>query len=106
MKFSRKARHEVLILLLIICSVALVYQLLFGGAGYITVRSYQEELRQLRLENARLRQENGKIIQSIEKLKSDPEELERIARDELDLARPGDIVITLPPEDTSSADRP
>lgn len=106
MKFSRKARHEVLILLLIISSVALVYQLLFGSAGYMRVRSYQEELQQLRLENARLRQENGKIIQSIEKLKSDPEELERIARDELDLARPGDIVITLPPEDTSRTDKP
>ena len=35
MKFSRKARHEVLILLLIISSVALVYQLLFGSAGYM-----------------------------------------------------------------------
>jgi cell division protein FtsB len=96
MNFSRKARREVLITLLILFSLCLLYQLVFGSGGFLSVRAYQEELSVLEQENLELEQENAAVADAIERLQNDPEELERIAREELNLARPGDVIITLP----------
>ncbi|HEX5760155.1 MAG TPA: septum formation initiator family protein [Thermoanaerobaculia bacterium] len=75
---------------------------LLAAAG---VRSWQD-LAEARARAAGLEQEiaeaEGRIGQlegRIERLKSDPSTLERLAREELGLVRPGDVVIVLPPED-------
>ncbi|MGC2234197.1 MAG: septum formation initiator family protein, partial [Candidatus Acidiferrum sp.] len=49
------------------------------------------ELQQLNKENAALDQER-------QALKSDPRLIEKIARDDLGLARPGEIIIRIPQE--------
>ena len=77
------------------------------GAGYLPYRVYGPEglARALRLErdltriedgSAELRRENRELRQQIHRLKSDRSYLERVARDELGLVRPGDIVFQFP----------
>lgn len=47
------------------------------------------------MENLRLRQRHSDFLQTINKLKTDPYEIERIARERYNLARPGDIIVNL-----------
>ena len=72
-----------------------MYLLLFGDGGLIQLRKYRSQLQGLQLENLRLRQSHSEYLQTINKLKTDPYEIERIARERYNLARPGDIIVNL-----------
>jgi len=65
-----------------------------GALALVRARSIREELaervRRLEDENARLRQEIGE-------LRRDPEAIVRVAREELDMARPDEEVILVQP---------
>lgn len=69
------------------------------------VKSWQDlavaRARQAALEQA-ITEAEGRIEQlhgKIERLKTDPSTLERLAREQLGMVRQGDVVIVLPPED-------
>lgn len=70
----------------------------FGDRGFLAMRRSQKEIEQLEQEISRLNEENQRITGEIEALKTDPAAIERIARDEMGLARPGELVFTLPPK--------
>jgi cell division protein FtsB len=44
----------------------------------------------------RLNKENSELSQEVKALKSDPHKIESIARDELGLAKPGEVIIKIP----------
>ena len=50
--------------------------------------------------------EIGRLRNRIERLRSDPGLLERLAREDLGMVRPGDVVIELPPEGSEPAAPP
>lgn len=77
--------------LLLVC----VHQIV-GQNGYLTLRQRRQEMRQLELEVRRLTEENQRFDRQIQKLRSDPAAIERLARQEMKLARPGEFVFTLP----------
>ena len=56
----------------------------------------QSELKQLQLENARLRKAHQELRDQLERIKNNPSEDERIAREKNTLARPGDIIVNIP----------
>lgn len=95
MTIGNKAKRELCWSLLILASVFLLYGSVFGEGGYGQLRRQREELRLLQLENARLRQIHQTYLQKIDKLKNDPSEVERIARERYNFARPGDIIVNL-----------
>ena len=80
--------------------LALVVHTLFGPRGYLALRQQQKEYERLKLEIQALQEENRRLIEEIKALKSDPQMIERIAREELKLARPGETVISLPQTQT------
>lgn len=69
--------------------------LVFGDGGLIQLRKFRAQLQGLQQENLRLRQRHSDYLQTINKLKTDPYEIERIARERLNFARPGDIIVNL-----------
>ena len=73
-----------------------MYLLLMGDGGFVQLRQYQSQLGKVQLRNAQLRQEYHSFLGKIEKLKTDPNEVERVAREQYNFARQGDIIITLP----------
>ncbi|MGH2668122.1 MAG: FtsB family cell division protein [bacterium] len=77
--------------LLLVC----VHQIV-GENGYLTLRQRRQEMRQLELEVRRLTEENQRFERQIQKLRSDPAAIERLAREEMKLARPGEFIFTLP----------
>ena len=95
MTFSRKAKRELSWILLFTSCLALLYILIFGDGGFIQLGKYRAELQALELENLRLRQRHGEYLEKINRLKTDASEVERIARERYNFARPGDIIVNL-----------
>lgn len=66
--------------------------IIFGDHGLTGMKAMREELKQIRLENARLEKENMDLYRSINRLKNDPAYIEQVAREELNMLRPDEIV--------------
>jgi cell division protein FtsB len=75
---------------------------IFGAHGLIAMRRAQGEITQIRTNIDRLNRENTELAAQVDSLKSDPQAIERIAREEMGLARPGEVIIKLPPPDPSA----
>jgi len=72
-----------------------VLQDVFGTHGIVAMRRSQQEAIQVQKEIDLINQENLQMQGRIQKLKSDPGTIERIAREEMGLARPGDYIFKL-----------
>ena len=69
---------------------------IFGPHGFIAMRRTQNEIEQIREQIGKLNDENKSLTQQVNSLKSDPKSIERIAREEMGLARPGEMIFRLP----------
>lgn len=78
--------------------LALAVHTLFGEHGYVSLLRQQGEIERMEKEIQRLEEENRRLAEEIQVLKSDPEAVERVAREQLKMARPGEKVIILPTE--------
>ena len=68
-----------------------------GERGWFALLRKQEEAADLRAELVEVRANVDALERSVERLESDPAALERVARERLDMAKPGEIVFLLPP---------
>lgn len=69
---------------------------IFGPHGFIAMRRTQKEIDQIREEIGKVNAENKSLAEEVNALKTDPKAIERIAREEMGLAKPGEIIIKLP----------
>ena len=74
----------------------------FGSHGLVAMRQTQRQIDDLRLEIGRLNKENTALTTQVKSLRSDPKAVERIAREEMGLARPGEMIFKLPAEGEKS----
>mgnify|MGYP001598520829 CR=1 FL=1 len=65
---------------------------LYGKGGVGHVLRLQRDLEGLTAANLRLAEENGRLRRRIQQLREEPAAVERVARDELGLVRPNDLV--------------
>ena len=96
MPISRKAKREFSWILLFLSCLPLIYMLIWGDGGFLKLRESRQEAEVLRLENLELRQDYQNRLENIHRIKVDPSEIERIARERYNFARPGDIIVNLP----------
>lgn len=75
---------------------ALVVHAVFGERGYLSLGAQRAEYERLKQEMQKLVEENQQLREEIKALKTDPSAVERVAREELKMAKPGETVITLP----------
>lgn len=68
----------------------------FGPHGFLAMRRTQLEIRQFSAEMKKLNEENQALSNEVLSLKGDPRLIERIAREEMGLARPGEFIFKLP----------
>lgn len=78
----------------------------FGSHGFLAMRRTQKQIEQLQGEIERLNQENHELTDHVDALRTDPKTIERIAREEMGLARPGEMIFKLPPPATQEPSRP
>ena len=75
--------------------VLLVHDI-FGTHGYLAMRRTQQEIKKVNAGLDQLNKENLQLEQEVRELKTDPRKIEKIARDELGLARRGEVIIKIP----------
>jgi cell division protein FtsB len=78
----------------------------FGERGLLNLIRYKRESRELVVEAERLREENERLKAEVERLKSDLSYVERLAREELGMVKPGEIVIQFTDVDGPSKGAP
>lgn len=76
--------------------LVLVVHDVFGPHGFLAMRRTQNEIEKVKANLERLNEENLKLEQEVKDLKTDPRLIEKIARDDLGLAKPGEIIIKIP----------
>lgn len=79
----------------VIALIALVVGSLFGDRGILHLMDQRQRAEVLRREMEELRAENSRLTSEIGALKTDPRAIERLAREQLGLARPGEVVFIL-----------
>ena len=88
----------------VVLFLAMIGLAVFNEDGILTAHKFQEELDTLEQRNKSLQEENSRIKIEIERLKTDPFAIEKIAREKLNLVRSQEIVyqIVHPPQDPGS----
>ncbi len=69
--------------------------LVYRSDGYVRYRRMVDELADLERKIQARRVENGVLRREVRRLRADPEAIAAVARDELGLVKPGDIVIQI-----------
>ena len=92
--------------LLALFIVALVVHDVFGAHGFIAMRRTQSEIERVRKDLDRLNKENLELGDQVRALKTDPRLIEKIAREDLQRAKPGEIIIRIPPSQQPASGSP
>jgi cell division protein FtsL len=88
--------------LLLLALVVLAVHDIFGAHGFIAMRRTAREIDEARDEITRLDTENRALADQVGALKSDPRMIERIAREEMGLARPGEMIFKVPADPSAA----
>ncbi|HLW54436.1 MAG TPA: septum formation initiator family protein [Candidatus Angelobacter sp.] len=81
---------------IIALACVLGYHAIFGANGFLVYHQKQTELQKLDQEIKTLQQENERSEQQVKALKTDPQAIEKEAREQLHYARDGEIIYKLP----------
>lgn len=76
--------------------VLVLMHTIFGPYGFLSMRRSQHEIEKLRQEIDQLDKENEQLTGEIRALQSDPAAIEKVAREDMGLARPGEMIFRLP----------
>jgi cell division protein FtsB len=83
--------------------LAIALEGVFGAHGVLAMLRLKHQVTQTRQQIQKLNEQNGKLAHQVRALKSDPETIERLAREQLGLARPGELIFKLPSKNSSPA---
>ena len=86
--FRRRAVH----LLLVFVSLVLVIDALIGEKGLVKSLQARQHFREVAASLETLRRDNAKLRDEVRRLNEDPATIESVAREQLGLIRPGEIV--------------
>ncbi|MGH9447494.1 MAG: FtsB family cell division protein [Terriglobia bacterium] len=88
-------RRVALLVGVLIC-LGLVVQGIFGTDGLLTLRQKRREFNSLTHQIQQLKKGNQRLQHQVQGLRSNPQTIGRYAREELHMARPGEIIYVLP----------
>jgi cell division protein FtsB len=82
---------------------ALAMHDVFGPHGFLAMRRAQQAIKQNSADLQKLSDENKVLSDEVTSLKTDPRMIERIAREDMGLAKPGELIFKLPtaPDDAT-----
>ncbi len=81
----------------LLLSVLLFVFFLAGDRGFLQVRKQKAQVAALQAEVSAIAGRNEALEKEIDRLAKDPAAVEKIAREDLQLVAPGDVVLVLPP---------
>jgi cell division protein FtsB len=96
LNWDRKMLRRNALFAMALLSLILLMHEIFGRNGYITLRREKKDYTALQQQIQKVSNENQQLEQKIHALTNNPEAIEKQARDQLRLAKPGEIIYTLP----------
>jgi cell division protein FtsB len=94
--FAQRAWRPAGTVVAVFLALLLTWHVIDGKHGLSVWEHERVQDRALQKEIDRLQQENAQMQQQIQHLQSDPDAIEREARDKLHYAKPGEVIYTLP----------
>ena len=91
--------YQRIILLALMFFLLVIIVAIFHEDGILTIREFENELVEFEASNETLKKENQKLRFEIEALKFDPLAVEILAREKLNMVRPGETVFQLVPQE-------
>ncbi len=88
---------------LIFTTIVLLVDALVGERGFLETLEARREHRELAASVDRLREENDRLREEVRRLNEDPAEIESVAREELGMVKPGELVFIIRDVKPSSA---
>lgn len=79
----------------VLIALMILFSALFGQHGYFVLRKQRMMLQQVEQQREHARAERERLKEELNDLRT-PAGVERVAREEIKLAKPGEIVVTLP----------
>jgi cell division protein FtsB len=68
-----------------------------GPNGYMLLQQREQEKKKLERDVQQLTLQHLNLVNEVDQLKNDPRAIEKVARQELKLAKPGEYIYVLPP---------
>ena len=93
--------YQRIILLAVTFFLLMIIVAVFHENGVLTTHEFENELVQFKANNESLKKENQKLRYEIDALKSDPFEVEILAREKLNMVRSNETVYQLVPQEKS-----
>lgn len=81
------------------------YHVVFGANGLMVYEHKRAEYRQLEEQNRVMQQQNQDLEHQIKALKTDPQAIEKEAREQLHYVRPGEVVYTVSAQSQKPANK-
>jgi cell division protein FtsB len=103
MRTRRPFLKQLVLIIVSFSSLLLFTHALFGKLGYLELKKVQNQNEDLAQKIEKLKAENKKIVTEIISLKTDSRVIEKIAREELGLVKPGEVKITTNPSSERSS---
>jgi cell division protein FtsB len=100
-----RLRRRVATVAVVVLAVGLFFHVMFGANGMVVYRQKRAELKTLQKEVSDLQQQSERYQDQIKALKTEPQAIEKEAREQLHYARPGEVVY-VPPPSTGSPQKP
>jgi cell division protein FtsB len=75
----------------------------FGTHGVLAMRRSQKQAADIEKKIEQLNQQNAQLEAKVKALKTDPEAIEKIAREEMGLAKQGEYIFKVAPQTTQAA---
>ena len=85
------------VLMMAAFAAAALLTLTYGGQSLARVWQMKHEVESLEREIVTLRAEAGRLTATVNRLRTDPDFIEQVAREDLGLVKPGERVLKLPP---------
>jgi cell division protein FtsB len=79
-----------------VLTIAMLLLAILNDKGALQVRAQAQKLNVLQSEISKLDKENKELANEIQKLRTDPNTIEKFAREELKLVKPGEIILVTP----------
>ena len=106
LNFDRPASYRNGILVLLLICIALIIHNVFSQNGLLASRRQRKELHALEQKIQQIKADNEALDHQNHELKTNPEAIERIAREQYGLAKPGEKIYSLPAAVTGAKTAP
>ena len=83
-------------------ALAILLLTVFNDKGALQVRAQSQKLAAIQSEIGAIESENKAFTEEIKALRTDPNTIERLAREQLRLVKPGEVVLVTPTENSNA----